>query len=607
LIEAMKLFGRSATGSRFGVWGVFPALLVLVLGAGAVASESPLADAAMQEDAARVEALIRSGADVNAAQGDGMTALHWAAHLGRADLARILLSAGANPELVTRIGSYTPLHHAARGGFDAVVSLLLDAGADPEAPTSTGAARPLHLAAAAGREATVRLLLERGADPNVTEEAWGQTPLMFAASAGRADVVRTLLSHGADPAVTTRVIDIPAMEAVDRTAGLARTEALQRFRVEDAGGGNWRPDPSQVRAAVLAAHQVQLSQRIDTDAPERPLDDDAFIGFTGLVGTQGGLTALLHATREGHVAAAVALVEGGADINQRSAGDRTAPLLMATINGHFDLAIELLERGADPNLKSIAGATPLYTALNTQWAPKARYPQQQAYQQQQASYLDMMRALLEAGADPDARLDQHLWYMSYTFDLLGINAAGSTAFWRAAYATDVEAMRLLVEYGADPNVPTIRPAERRRGGGGGGAPAMDPSGLPPVPAGGPGIWPIHAAAGVGYGQGYAGNAHRHVPEGWLAAMRYLVEEVGVDVNARDHDGYNALHHAAARGDDAMIRYLVERGADVMAVSRRGQTTVDMANGPVQRISPFPSTIRLLEGLGAVNNHNCVSC
>ena len=90
-------------------------------------------------------------------------------------------------------------------------------------------------------------------------------------------------------------------------------------------------------------------------------------------------------------------------------------------------------------------------------------------------------------------------------------------------------------------------------------------------------------------------------------MRYLVEELGADVNARDHNGYTAMHHAAARGDDELIRYLVEKGGDVTVVSRRGQTTVDMANGPVQRISPFPETIQLLESLGSKNNNNCVSC
>jgi hypothetical protein len=215
-----------------------------------------------------------------------------------------------------------------------------------------------------------------------------------------------------------------------------------------------------------------------------------------------------------------------------------------------------------------------------------------------------MKILLDAGADPNARLTKHLWYMSYTFDLLDVDTRGATPFWRAAYATDVEAMRLLVARGADPNVPTIKPegGRRRRGGA-----ASDPSGLPPVPEGGPGVWPIHAASGVGYGEGYAGNAHRHVPDGWLPAVKYLVEELGADVNARDHNGYTPLHHAAARGDNQLILYLVDRGADVTAVSRRGQTTADMANGPVQRIPPFPETVALLERLGSKNNHNCQSC
>jgi ankyrin repeat protein len=201
--------------------------------------------------------------------------------------------------------------------------------------------------------------------------------------------------------------------------------------------------------------------------------------------------------------------------------------------------------------------------------------------------------------------------MSYTFDLLRVNVAGSTAFWRAAYGTDVEAMKLLVAYGADPSIPTIAPPARgfrgRGGGGGGAAAGPDPSGLPPVPPGGPAVWPIHAASGVSYGESYAGNSHRHAPDGWLPSVKYLVEELGVDVNARDHNGYNSLHHAAARGDNELILYLVEQGADVTIVSRRGQTTADMANGPQQRIQPFPETIQLLESLGSKNNHNCVSC
>ncbi|MDZ7778902.1 MAG: ankyrin repeat domain-containing protein [Gemmatimonadota bacterium] len=582
---------------------------LVVLGAlvlwGSVPPDAPLADAAMEDDAARVVELLESGADVNAAQGDGMTALHWAAYNGRAELVETLLSAGANIDPVTRIGSYTPLHHAARNGYADVVDALLAAGANPEARTSTGGASPLHLAAAAGREAAVESLVRAGAEVDAREERWGQTPLIFAASAGRTSAVRTLMDLGADPSLTTNVVDIPEKEAVDRAAGEVRDQILETFREQAEDESSWRPDPSQVKAAVQAAQDVQKAGTVSGDTSERDTSDDAFVGYTGLVGTQGGLTALLHAVREGHAETAIALIEGGAEVNRRSAGDETPPLLMATINGHFDLALELLVRGADPNLASVAGATPLYTALNTQWAPKARYPQQQAYQQQEASYLDVMEALLEAGADPNVRLRQHLWYMSYTFDLLGVNVAGSTPFWRAAYATDAEAMRLLVEHGADPDIPTRKPPERRRGDEE--SEEEDPSGLPPVPVGGPAVWPIHAAAGVGYGQGFAGNAHRHVPDGWMPAMRYLVEDLGVDVNVRDHDGYNAVHHAAARGHDEMIRFLVEHGADVTAVSREGQTTADMANGPVQRISPFPSTIRLLESLGSENNDNCVSC
>jgi ankyrin repeat protein len=321
------------------------------------------------------------------------------------------------------------------------------------------------------------------------------------------------------------------------------------------------------------------------------------------VGTQGGLTALLHAARQGHREAVFALLDGGADINKVS-GDHTSPLLIATMNGHFDLVLELLKRGADPNLPSDAGATPLFVAINLQWAPRARYPQPRAHDQQIVTYLDVMKALLEAGADPNARNKKHLWYTSFNF-CCSISVDGATAFWRAAYGTDVEAMKLLVAYGADPNIPTRAGAPRARRGGG--TAQADPSGVSPTPEGGPAVFPLHAASGVGYGEGFESNAHRHVPGGWLPAVKYLVEELGADVHVRDLNGYNAVHHAASRGDNELIRYLVSKGADVKAVSRRGQTTADMANGPYQRTSPYPETIALLEGLGSKNNHKCVGC
>src|SRR5690606_32982469 len=92
-----------------------------------------------------------------------------------------------------------------------------------------------------------------------------------------------------------------------------------------------------------------------------------------LVGKWGGLTALLHAVRQGHEAATLALLDGGADIDQPSAGDNVTPLLMAAVNGQFDLALELTARGADPNRTSDAGTSPLFAVLERQWAPWANY------------------------------------------------------------------------------------------------------------------------------------------------------------------------------------------------------------------------------------------
>jgi len=93
----------------------------------------------------------------------------------------------------------------------------------------------------------------------------------------------------------------------------------------------------------------------------------------------------------------------------------------------------------------------------------------------------------------------------------------------------------------------------------------------------------------------------------VSAAKYLIEELHLDPNARDMNGYNALHHAAARGDNQMIEYLVSKGVDIKAVSRRGQTVADMANGPVQRITPFLETVALAEKLGSKNSHQCKSC
>ncbi|MEO8682092.1 MAG: ankyrin repeat domain-containing protein [Vicinamibacterales bacterium] len=567
----------------------------LLLGAAPLArvGGSPVADAAMRDDVTAVRTLIQQKGDVQLAQGDGMTALHWAAERGNQDIAAMLLAAGANPRAETRIGRYTPLHVAAKGGHPAVIRRLVDAKADVNALTTTGVT-PLHLAAEGGNREAVAILLDAGSGVNVREPQWGQTPLMFAAGAGRTEVVKLLVARGADVRAAGTVVDLAQRNREDNAESRVRNARVAAIQKELAAA-RAKDAPAGAPAAPRAARGGDTSG----NEPE-PL------GYAELVGRQGGLTALLLTAREGFEETAAALADAGADINQVSASDHTSPLLMATINGHFDLAAKLLARGADVNISSDAGATPLYGVLNMQWAPKARHPQPAHYMQQQIGYLELAEAFLKAGANPNARLTKSLWYTTYNRDLLGVDRTGATPFWLAAYTLDLPAMTMLLKYGADPEIRTSKVPERAEEGG----PSMsgpDRSGLPPIPMGGPAVAPIHAASGVGYGLGFAGNTHRHVPDGWVPAVKFLVEVLGADVNARDHNGYTPLHHAASRGDNDLIRYLVSKGADVKAVSRSGQTTVDMANGPVERVQPFLETVALLESLGAKNNHRCVSC
>ncbi len=551
----------------------------LSLATALAAASSPVADAAMRGDREAVQQLLRKGGDVNAAQGDGMTALHWAALKGDGPLTEMLIYAGANIRATTRLGGYTPLHLAARAHQREVAAALIAAGAHVNAPTTNGATA-LMFAAAAGDERVVTTLIENGADVNATDAPQKLTPLMYAAAYGRTEAVRTLLKRGARPQVTSRVVDVSELLTPEE-------ENAQRQR--QLG----RP----VTGAAGAAAGLPQNRTAGVDRPYR---------YSELIGTQGGFSALQFAAREGYLDTAKALVEGGADVNQENPGNSATPLLTAIINGNFDLAMYLVVAGARVDHAASNGVTPLYATLNVQWHNKSPHPQPTEYEQQRTSYLAMMRALLDKGADANARLKAKVWYSAFNSDFSGVDEAGATPFWRAAYASDVEAMRILVQHGADPNIPTIRPAGRPTAGDQPRSVA-DVSGLPPVPVGGPGVPPLLAAAGVGYGEGFAANSHRYALTGFLPAIKYLVDELGVDVNAIDHEGNTALHMAASRGDTESVLFLVSRGADVTRVNREGNTTADMANGPVQRTQPYPETLALLMKLGAKNNHRCVTC
>jgi ankyrin repeat protein len=545
-----------------------------------------IVDAASQGNKEAVRALLKDGADVNTSQPDGMTSLHWAAQKGDVDLAKTLLYAGANMKATTRIGGYTPLLIASRSGDAAMIEALAAAGADANVATTSGTTA-LMFASQAGNAEAVKSLIAHGANVNAKEKVKGETAISFAAAYGRADVIRVLAAHGADPKVTTNVMDLAAFnkEEQERLAMLFQQQAAQ-------SGGRGGAEPQGGRRGFN---------------PNAKPGIDRQYNYTELVAYWGGLAPLHIAARQGQIEAAKALLEAGADVNQPTIGDKATPMLIATINGQFDLARMLLNKGGDPNIAQHNGVTPLYAALNCQWAAKALYPQPRAFEQQQTSYLDLMKALLDKGANPNARLTKKVWYAQYDFDQSGVDEIGATSFWRAAYSADVDAMKLLISYGADPNIPTTKGAGRPRTGDIGERQVQDISGLPPIPVGGPGVPPLLAAAGQGYGEGFAANHHRFAPGGMLAAVKYLVEELHADVNAREHEGNTAIHNAAARGDNEMIQYLISKGADPKITNRAGQTTVDMANGPVQRISPFPETIKLLEGYGVKNNHKCVGC
>ena len=599
---------------------------------GVLLSASPndarVADAAMAGDREVVKSLLKQGADVNAAQGDGTTPLHWAARRGDVELAQMLIYAGANVRATTRLGGWTPLLMAAQLGHPKMIETLLNAGSDLKTTTAFGAT-PLMLASAAGNPEAVRLLLSKGGDVNAAESVRGETALMFASAYNRFEAMRLLIDAGADVKRQSKVFDLksPTNSNPDEEAFLrAQQDGLgQGGRGGRGQGGGYgaAETPAEAergsggggqRAATPGARAARGSAPAGPQAPPptaaRPADvagGTRQFRFAELVSAQGGMSPLLFTARQGHVQAAQLLLSRGADVNQISASDATSPLLIAIINGHFDLAKVLLDAGADPRLASDNGVTPLYAVLNVQWAPKALYPQPRAYTQQKLTHIDMMKLLLDKGVDVNARLHRKVWYSGYNFDLSGVDEIGATPFWRAAYASDIEAMRLLVAHGADPNIPTMKPAGRPRTGDGGRETVDDVSTQAPVPVGGPGVTPLQAASGVGFGEGYAANSHRNAPTGWMPAVKYLVEDLGADVNAQDHEGNTALHHAAARGDNEMILYLVSKGADVMAVNRAGETTVDMANGPVQRIQPFPETIALLEKMGAKNNNRCKSC
>ena len=323
-------------------------ILATAVSSGLAASNSTLlVEASKARDFAAVRVLLKEHADVNATQGDGATALHWAAHWDDRDAVQFLIAAGAHVNTSDDEG-VTPLSLACLNGSAPVVAVLLKAGANPNLAKLNGET-PLMTGSLTGNVEVVKLLLAHSANVNAQEATRGQTALMWAVAKNHPDVVRALIDGGAD------------VKARSKNRFTALLFAAQQGNLES------------VRMLLAAGADVN-----DTAPDGIAGDTNARAAFKP--NTQAG--ALLVAIDSGHEDMAKFLVEHGADVNQHGAG--RVPLHSAVQQQMPDLVRLLLARGANPNARlekplpllsryilqaagldpSVIGATPFWMAAD---------------------------------------------------------------------------------------------------------------------------------------------------------------------------------------------------------------------------------------------------
>ena len=523
------------------------ALVLSLAGAVRAAGRSDVADAVMKGNKAALRTLLQQKADVNAPQADGATALHWAVYRDDLDAADQLIRAGAKVDAANRDG-ITPLAMASLYGSTAMVDKLLQAGADAKQRGPSGETMIMR-AARNGNPDTIKRLVAAGADVNAKENLRGTTALMWAAEQRHAAAVKVLLEVGADfsarsgaaglprnymaPRVNTAAVrDAARRQAAAIEAGRTYEEQLEyevsqgakismgfRGTVGSAAarGEGQRPGAAANAAPALPAPPTTPAPpAIDNDI------DDTEVIVAGLVGTgSGGLTPLIFAAREGDLQSAKHLLDAGADVNQTSEYGWT-PLLTATNNRHYLLGTYLLERGANPNLANKGGWTPLYLATDNRNIEGGDYPVPKA----DMDHLEYIKRLLEHDADPNARAKENTLTRTI-FTMQWFYEAGATPFVRAAQSSDTALMQLLLEYGADPFIPTDN-----------------------------GDTALTASAGIGWVEGvtYERSAREN-----FDAMRMLLD-LGLDPNGANREGRTPLMGAALKGRSDVVQLLVDRGA-----------------------------------------------
>jgi len=362
------------------------------------AAVSDLADAAMKGNKAAVRSLLQKKADVNAAQTDGTTALHWAVRLDDLETAELLIRAGANVAAATRAGA-TPLQLAAVNGNAAIIAALIKAGADPNAPVTKYGDTTLMMAARTGNPEAVKVLLDNGATANAVETWGGTTALMWAVSESHPDAAKMLIDRGANVNVRSKIV------------------------------------PSEGRRGGSTSNSSVTSLPRDPEPGEKPKKD-----------YYGGFTPLHFAVRQGDMESTRRLVAAGADVNTVSA-DGKASLELAIYNGNYEIASFLIDNKAQVNHADAEGFTPLF------WTVDRRNMETNPGMPWMVTLdpLPLIKKLLASGANPNAFVDNIPTSRRSALNLTP-RTTFATALARAAFSADMELVQLLLSNGADPNI-----------------------------------------------------------------------------------------------------------------------------------------------------------
>ncbi len=513
--------------------GLMTALLPL-----AAFAASPVADAAASNDLSTVKALIAKKADVNAAQEDGSTALQWAVHWQNAEEVDLLLKSGADTKAATRLNA-TALYLAAESGDAVMIGKLLAAGADPNQTVLSQGETPLMFAARSGSTAAVRSLLDKGANLEAVEKLRGSTALLWAAEQNHPDVIKLMVERGAKVDAKTKIAAAAPGRGGRGAGGRGAAPAGKAApAVADdktlVAGVVPPPTPPAAPAAAPAAGRGRgAAATVDEDDP------DAFARPPA--GGNGGITALILATREGGLASMRALLDAGAPINQQSANGNTA-LIVAAMNGNAETINYLLARGADVNLANAQGWTPLYLTVKARTMEKGTMPNPKI---DEDGLYKAIVFMLDHGVDVNARIRGNT-EVHNGIAATWLREAGATAFLRASFCADLPVMKLLLAHGADPNIATTDKTTA-----------------------------LMALSGVGYADGFTHDFGTQ--KDTLEAMQILIDK-GADVNATNSDGVTALHGAAHKNLLVGIEYLVSKGGDLSIRSHR-ETQYERKGGP----------------------------